>query len=197
MDDDGKINHLTITGEETTCEFDAMVTGYKHSFDKFVSNTFVSSYICSPPLEESDKDAHMCIVKVKLNLRLLKEWVGGSSGSKFSFFDDNMNTFFTKVLVISGGAKSAAFVKNLSSNEEMEEFAELKAAIIKNKINVFYKFWASTETFFDIHDRCEKLEIENQEVKMLCHELEIENQEAKKKLDMIVSMLNLKFNDEM
>jgi len=40
------------------------------------------------------------------------------------------------------------------------------------------------------------LENENRELKMLCHKLENESQELKKKLDMIVSMLNLKFNDE-
>jgi len=218
--DDGMINNLYVTSgkQSSKVKLDALVTGRKHSFDKFRDN-FVSSYVCSPPLE----DTHIAIVEVKLTVDLLREWIRGLGGSQFLFFKDNM-TKITKVLVINGGAKSAAFVENLSSTNDIEEFAEVKAAIIKAKINVFYKLWASGESFSDICDRCDKLEKENQELNILCHKLEKENQELnilchklekenqelnilchklekenqdiKMKLDMIVSMLNLKFNDE-
>ena len=87
---------------------------------------------------------------------------------------------YTKILVINGGKESEKFVKNLSNSEDIEEYKDVKAAILKSKINVFYKLWASGETFPDIFHKVNALQ---SEVDALQSEVDI----LKEKLDALIN----------
>jgi cell division protein FtsB len=177
----GVIDNLFMNnqGGKFSSEFDAIVDGKKHSFDKF-SDSFESRFIISPPNTEK----HTAIVEVKLNYKLLKNWVDNKdSGSSYLFFNEGANQIYTKILVINGGHESKDFVNNLSSTEEINKYSELKKIIIENKINVFYKIWASSESFSDLISNYDILKEENkvlrEENKVLREEIKVLREENK------------------
>ena len=138
------IGNVFINTQKTSSEFDAFVSGGKHSFDKF-QDSFKTSFSKFPP----SGDAHSAIVEIKLNVKSVKDWIEDKeTGSRFLFF--NSNPLFTRILVINGEEESEEFVKSLSFDECKDEYKEVKAAIIDFKINVFYKMWASGEVFTKI-----------------------------------------------
>jgi len=169
------MNGVFVNMGKTSSEFDAIVTGSKNSFGNFC-DCFVSKYICSAPLG----DSHIAIVEAKLNARLLNDWVKGKEGSKHLFFNKNSTEEFTKILVLNGGSDSEAFINSLSSVEEIGEFAEVKKAIKEAKINVFYKLWASGESFADIIKFYHNLQNENEDIKKQNEGIKNENEDIKK-----------------
>ncbi len=153
--DDDTINSVFINTNKKPSEFDAVVSGGKHSFEYFQSS-FETSFTKFPP----NSDAHSAIVEIKLNFNAVRDWIkAGKSGNRYLFFDSN--PLFTKILVINGGEDSEDFVKSLSSDDCKDEYKEAKAAIIDSKINVFYKMWASAEAFAKIAKDYETLKNDN------------------------------------
>ena len=152
-----ELKDVYITSEKKSAEFDAFVTGGKHCFDKFC-DSFLISHISSLPQSE----IHSAIIEVKLNYGLLKDWVKtNNEGNKYLFFNPNAAQIYTKILVLNGGIESENFVKNLSSDEDIAHFKEVKDIILKANVNVFYKPWASGEVFSDLLYKVELLTEEN------------------------------------
>jgi hypothetical protein len=151
--DETDLQSVYFTYKKNAGELDAFVTGEKHSFDKF-RDSFFTTHISSPPSSEK----HTAIIEAKLNYRLLEDWIkNNNEGSKYLFFNPRADQLYTKILVLNGGIESENFVKNLSSEEDIERFKEVKAALLKANINVFYKVWASGESFSDLGDKVEFL----------------------------------------
>ena len=167
-------------------EYDAFVTGSKHSLEKF-SDSFLVKYVVSPP----DLDTHTAIVESKLNFRLLNDWISGDNtqGSKYLFFNPNADQIFTKILVINGGKETEAFVKNLSSNEDIAQYREVKTALLKANINVFYKLWASGETFSDVMQKMDESAKEAAELKTKVKELIKENEKITKENEIMKKIM--------
>ena len=168
------VNEVLVHMGKKSSEFDAIVTGNKNSFGNFCDE-FEKKYICSPPLG----DSHLSIVEVKLNARLLIDWIKKEEGSKYLFFNEKSAVHFTKILVLNGGSDSEAFVNNLSSDEDIKEYADVKKIIREAKINVFYKLWASGESFADVVSKLNILQNENEEIKNENKEIKNENKEIK------------------
>ena len=186
--DTAKIENTFINVKKLSSEYDAFVTGAKHSFEQ-LSDSFLVKHVVSPP----DRDTHTAIVESKLNFGLLKDWISGdhTQGSKYLFFNPEADQIYTKILIINGGKDSEAFVKNLSSNEDIEQYREVKAALLKAKINVFYKLWASGETFSDVLQKLDELTKHNEELTKHNEKLSKDNEEIKASLNLIKKNLNL------
>jgi len=153
------INSVFINTNKMHSEFDAIVSGQKHSFE-YLQNSFNRSFTKFPP----NSDAHSAIVEIKLNFNAVRDWIKAEkSGNRYLFF--NSNPLFTKILVINGGEDSEDFVTSLSSDDCKDEYKEAKAAIIDSKINVFYKVWASAEAFVKISKDFETLKADNETLK--------------------------------
>ena len=169
------IDNVILNVKKSSSEFDAIIAGDKDSFGKFC-DLFVTSYVPCPP----QSDEHLAIAEVKLNAKLLKDWIKNTEGgSRFSFLNNNSTKVFTKILVINGGQESEAFVKSLSSGEDFKEYREVKEFIIKAKINVFHNVWASGEMFSDIISLCNNLTIENKVIKAENLQIKEENKVIK------------------
>ena len=195
------INSVVVKNQKSPAEFDAIVRGNKHSFDNFC-DSFLISYANFPP----ETDAHAAIVEVKLNAKLLIEWVkSDSNGSRYLFLNPNAIQLYTKILVINGGDESGEFIKSLSSEDCKEEYKEVKATIINAKINVFFKQWASGETFSDVINSYENLETkyenlknENQQLNAKYEYLKTESEYLKTESEHLKTenqQLNAKYND--
>jgi len=158
FNNDDAINSVHINTNKTQSEFDAIVSGQKHSFE-YLKNSFNTSFTKFPP-----SDSHSAIVEIKLNFNAVRDWIKAEkSGNRYLFF--NSNPIFTKILVINGGEDSEDFVKSLSSIDCKDEYKEAKAAIIDSKINVFYKVWASAEAFVKISKDFETLKADHEKLK--------------------------------
>ena len=168
------VNEVLVHMGKKSSEFDAIVTGNKNSFGNFC-DAFEKKYICSPP----KSDSHLSIVEVKLNARLLIDWIKKEEGSKYLFFNEELAVHFTKILVLNGGSDSEAFVNNLSSDEDIKEYADVKKIIREAKINVFYKLWASGESFADVVSKLDILQNENEEIKNENKEINSKYEELK------------------
>ena len=170
---DDAINSVHINTNKTHSEFDAIVSGQKHSFE-YLQNSFNKSFTKFPP----NSDAHSAIVEIKLNFNAVRDWIKAEkSGNRYLFF--NSNPLFTKILVINGGEDSEDFVKSLSSIDCKDEYKEAKAAIIDSKINVFYKVWASAEAFVKISKDFETLKADHETLKAEYETLKSEHETLK------------------
>jgi hypothetical protein len=167
------INSVFINTNKIQSEFDAIVSGRKHSFE-YLQNSFDRSFTKFPP----NSDAHSAIVEIKLNFNAVRDWIKAKkSGNRYLFFDSN--PLFTKILVINGGEDSEDFVKSLSSDDCKDEYKEAKAAIIDFKINVFYKVWASAEAFVKISKDFETLKTDYETLKTDYETLKTEHETLK------------------
>lgn len=87
------------------------------------------------------------------------------TGSSKVFFGNDIGSNFVKVVVINGGSESEEFVKSMDLQIPPVEFVEYINLLKKTKINVFYKLWASGETFQDILKENKDIKAENKDIK--------------------------------
>ena len=185
FNNDDAINSVHINTNKTQSEFDAIVSGQKHSFE-YLQNSFNTSFTKFPP-----SDSHSAIVEIKLNFNAVRDWIKAEkSGNRYLFF--NSNPIFTKILVINGGEDSEDFVKSLSSIDCKDEYKEAKAAIIDSKINVFYKVWASAEAFVKISKVFETLKADHETSKAEHETLKAEHETLKNDIILLKKHLNIK-----
>jgi hypothetical protein len=155
-------------------EFDAFVTGTHENFVYFREQFLVSSSKF-PPLILNGSDHHVLIVEVKLNSKLLFDWIlkPDKTGSRKLFFSDNIDSNLVKAVVINGGSDSENFVKSMDLEFPPAEFADYIKVLKKANINVFYKLWASSETFQDLFMENKEIKAENKEISAQLKELNI------------------------
>ena len=171
---------------KNAAEFDAIVYGGRKAFDEF-SAQFLDSYTEFPPCALADSDTHSLIVEVKLNAGLLVKWATGEKdkGNKHIFLNPEYN-LFCKAVVINGGLESKRFLANMRLENPSEEYAQCIKILKAARINVFYKLWASGETFQDLFEQNRDLNIENKEIKLENKEIKLENKKINAKLDKLL-----------
>ena len=182
---------LTIIGigkdAKSSSEFDAFVTGNDENFGNFRSQFLYSCAGFPPKLEEG---RHILIVETKLNSQLLFEWIDSNkikSGNGRLFFDRKLGENFVKVVVINGGKESKEFVKNMNLPNPDPKFNKYIDALKASRINVFYKLWASGETFQDLFLENEHIKTENEQIRTENEQIRTENQEIKNLLMKYIS----------
>ena len=182
---------------KNAAEFDAIVYGGSKAFDEF-SAQFLDSYSKFPPRVLADSDKHCLIVEVKLNAQLLINWANGEKdkGNKHIFLNPE-NNVYCKAVVINGGLESKRFLANMRLENPSEEYSECIKILKAARINVFYKSWASGETFQDMFDMNEELsnenntiKVENQAIKLENQEIKLENKKINDKLDILLEKLD-------
>ena len=186
--DTANIGNTFVNVNKFSSEYDAFVIGSKHSFEYF-SDSYLFKLVVSPP----DRDTHIAIVESKLNFRLLNDWVSGDNtqGSNYLFFNPEADQIYTKILIMNGGKETEAFIKNLSSNEDIEQYREVKAALLKAKINVFYKLWATGEMFSEVMQQLDELLKHSEERKSEVNALMKDNEKIMNDNEQIKASLNL------
>lgn len=113
---------------------------------------FLVSFSEFLPLTRTDNNRHVVLVEAKLSSKLLFEWISRaeSASSRRLFFSDNIGSDFVKVVVINDGSDSEEFVKSTHLKNPPPEFVKYIEALKRARINIFYKLWASGETFQDL-----------------------------------------------
>jgi hypothetical protein len=154
---------ISATGGKSIAEMDALVVGSIDNFHLFQAQ-FLNSYVGYPPSKTESR--HTLFVEAKLNSDLLKDWTldQKNTGSRNLFFDPIYKNF-SKVVCINGGKKSEEFVYNMHLENPAEDYVECINLLKTANINVFYKLWASGETFQDIFNENKEIKEENKEIK--------------------------------
>jgi hypothetical protein len=176
-DNDSKILQLQTESRSkdsnSVTEFCAFVIGNSRNFLHF-REQFLISFSEFLPRTPTDNNRHLLLVEAKLNSKLLFEWISNaeSAGSRRIFFSEDIGSIFVKVVVVNGGRDSEEFVKSMHLKNPPPEFVKYIEALKRAQINVFYKLWASGETFQDLFTENKAIKAENQEIK--AKNLEIE-----------------------
>jgi cell division protein FtsB len=166
------------TGDSLKAEFDAFVIGSQKNFEKF-SDNFVDSYSMFPPNEEG---RHILAVEVKLNSALLMEWVEKATYQRNNivFFDPVFQSC-CRAVVINGGESSKDFIDNMHKEKPDEKYAACITKLKAARVNVFYKFWASGESFADLQKQNAENKAENTKIQAENTKIQAENAEIKAK----------------
>jgi len=156
-------------------EFDAFALGTHENFVNFREQFLVSSSEFPPLVLNGTSDRHILIVEAKLNSKLLFEWIAKpeKTGSSKLFFSDDIGSSIVKAVIINGGSDSEEFVKSMGLQIPPVEFVEYINVLKKAKINVFYKLWASGETFQDLLKENKEIKAENKEIKAEIKEIKV------------------------
>ena len=175
-------------------EFDAFAIGTHKNFVNFEEQFLVSSSEFPPLVLEGTSGRHLLVVEAKLNSKLLFEWITKSkkTGSSKLFFGDDIDSSFVKVVVINGGSESEKFVKSMNLQVPPVEFVEYINLLKENKINVFYKLWASGETFQDILKENKDIKAENKDIKAENKDIKAEIKDIKELLEKLMSSKDIK-----